>query len=63
MTAAAFADDGTTAVVLVPSVSAAPAASTAGRVKANEDFIAAFSIDAGSKLLINGLVPQPTATV
>jgi hypothetical protein len=59
MTWAAFADDGTTVVGLVPTGSTLPAASTAGKVKANEDFIGQFAIPAGNKLLLS--VTNPTA--
>src|SRR6266567_936737 len=59
MTAAMFADNGATVVGLVPQGSAVPSASTAGKIKANEDFIGKFPIDAGSKLLIS--VTNPTA--
>ena len=58
-TAACTADDGTTSVGLVPAGSAVPSASTAGKIKANEDFVGQFPIDAGSKLLIS--VTNPTA--
>lgn len=59
MTAQATVDNGTTATVLVPAGSAVPIASTAGKIKANEDFIGQFPVDAGSKLLIS--VTNPTA--
>ena len=59
MTAQATVDNGTTATVLVPAGSSVPIASTAGKIKANEDFIGQFPIDAGSKLLIS--VTNPTA--
>lgn len=59
MTAAMFADDGTSVIGLVPAGSTVPAASTAGKIKANEDFIGQFPIDAGSKLLM--AVTNPTA--
>lgn len=59
MTGSLAADDGTGAVGLVPAGSAIPAASTAGKIKANEDFVGQFPIDAGSKLLM--LISNPTA--
>lgn len=59
MTAQCTVDNGVTATVLVPAGSAVPSASTAGKIKANEDFIGQFPIDAGSKLLI--AVTNPTA--
>jgi hypothetical protein len=59
MTAALFADDGTSQVGLVPAGSAVPVASTVGKIKANEDFIGQFPIDAGFKLLLS--VTNPTA--
>jgi len=59
MTASLAEDDGTTATLLVPAGSAVPSASTAGKIKANEDFIGQFAVDAGCKLLLS--VTNPTA--
>lgn len=59
MTASLSSDDGVTAVGLVPAGSTVKAASTAGAVKTNEDFVGQFPIDAGSKLLM--AVTNPTA--
>jgi len=58
MTAQLTSDDGSTATGLVPAGSAVPVASTAGKTKANEDFVGQFPIDAGSKLLMS--VNNPT---
>ncbi len=59
MTASLAEDDGTTASLLVPAGSAVPVASTIGKIKANEDFIGQFAVDAGCKLLLS--VTNPTA--
>ena len=59
MTASAIVDDGTTATVLIPPGSSVPSASTAGKIKANEDFIGQFPVPSGCKLLLG--VVNPTA--
>lgn len=59
MTWAVFADNGSSVVGLVPAGSTVPAASTAGKIKANEDFIGQFPLSAGTKLLMS--VTNPTA--
>lgn len=59
MTASLTVDNGVTATGLVPSGSTVKAASTAGAVKVNEDFVGQFPVDAGSKLLLS--VTNPTA--
>ena len=59
MTASLAEDDGTTATLLVPAGSSVASASTAGKIKANEDFIGQFAVDAGCKLLMS--VTNPTA--
>jgi hypothetical protein len=58
MTASLTADNGTTAVGLVPAGSTVKTASTAGAVKTNEDMVGQYPIDAGSKLLMS--VTNPT---
>ena len=59
MTASMIADNGVTGKVLVPAGSAVQSASTAGKIKANEDFVGQYGVDAGSKL--SWLVTNPTA--
>ena len=59
MSASLTADNGVSAVGLVPAGSTVKAASTAGAVKTNEDFVGQFPVDAGSKLLLS--VTNPTA--
>jgi|SRR5581483_4338792 len=58
MTGSLSTDDGVSAVGLVPAGSTIKAASTAGAIKTNEDFVGQFPVDAGSKLLMS--VTNPT---
>jgi hypothetical protein len=51
-------DDGQDSKGLIPNGSAVGVASTAGKVKTNEDFFMQFAIPAGVKLLLN--VQNPT---
>jgi len=59
MTAGLSTDDGVTGVGLVPNGSTVAIASTAGKIKTDEDFVGQFPIDAGSKLLLG--VTNPSA--
>lgn len=52
-------DDGQSSIGIVPNGSALGVASTAGKVKTNEDFQIQFAIPAGVKLLLNA--QNPTA--
>jgi hypothetical protein len=51
-------DDGSSAEGLVPAGSAVGVASTANKVKTQEDFVGQFPVHAGSKLLLS--VTNPT---
>lgn len=51
-------DDGQRSEGLIPNGSAVGVASTAGKIKTNEDFISQFPVPAGVKLLMN--VQNPT---
>jgi hypothetical protein len=52
------ADDGVSAKGLIPAGSSVGVASTAGKIKTQEDFQGQFPVDAGSKLLLS--VTNPT---
>lgn len=52
-------DDGQRSEGLIPNGSAVGIASTIGKIKTNEDFVAQFPVPAGVKLLVN--VQNPTS--
>lgn len=51
-------DTGSSSTGIIPNGSAVGAASTAGKIKTNEDFVSQFAVPAGVRLILN--VQNPT---